>query len=84
MGYQQKFFRSIVLEEALILALVGFIPALLASMGIYSVMAKATGLPIAMSPERAVMVLVGTILSCTLSGFLAMRKLAKADPADLF
>jgi putative ABC transport system permease protein len=47
-------------------------------------MAKATGLPIAMSPERAAMVLIGTILSCALSGFLAMRKLANADPADLF
>jgi putative ABC transport system permease protein len=84
MGYRQKFFRSVVLEEAVILALVGFFPALLVTMGIYSVMAKATGLPIAMSPERAAMVLVGTILSCALSGFLAMRKLANADPADLF
>jgi putative ABC transport system permease protein len=84
MGYGPKFFRSIVLEEAVILALVGFIPALLAAIGIYSVMAKATGLPIAMSLERAAMVLIGTILSCAISGFLAMRKLANADPADLF
>ena len=84
MGFSQRFFRSIVLEEAVILAFVGFIPALLATIGIYSIMAKATALPIAMSPERAVMVLVGTVLSCTLSGFLAMRKLANADPADLF
>lgn len=84
MGYNQRFFRSIVLEEALILAFVGFIPALLATIGIYLVMAEATALPIGMSPERALMVLIGTVLSCTLSGFLAMRKLANADPADLF
>jgi putative ABC transport system permease protein len=83
-GYDQKFFRSVVLEEAVILALVGFFPALFVTIGIYSVMANATGLPIAMSPERAMTVLVGTIVSCALSGFLAMRKLEHADPADLF
>lgn len=84
MGYSHNFFRGVVLEEAIILALVGFFPAMFVSMAFYTVMAKATGLPIAMVPERAVVVLLGTIVSCTLSGFLAMRKLTHADPADLF
>ncbi len=84
MGYNAKFFRSVVLEEAVILALVGFFPALLVTLGIYTVMAQATGLPIAMNMERATLVLFGTVLSCSLSGFLAMRKLTHADPADLF
>lgn len=84
MGYGQGFFRGVVLEEAMILALVGFLPAVLASVGIYSVMANATGLPIAMNAERSMVVLAGTIISCSISGFLAMRKLIHADPADLF
>lgn len=84
MGYRQQFFRGIVMEEAVILAIVGFIPALLISIGIYSVMAKATGLPIVMNFERATIVFIGSVVSCTLSGLLAMRKLANADPADLF
>ncbi len=84
MGYSQQFFRGVVLEEAVILALVGFFPAVLAAMGIYTVMAKATGLPIAMDGGRASMVLIGTIASCGLSGLLAMRKLIHANPADLF
>lgn len=84
MGFRPAFFRSIVLEEAVILAVTGFAPALLASLGIYAVMAQATNLPIAMSPERAGLVFLGTILSCALSGFFAMRKLTNADPADLF
>ncbi len=84
MGYGQRYFRSIVLEEAVILAIAGFFPALLVSLGIYSVMAEATGLPIAMSPERAVFVFLGTVGSCAMSGMIAMRKLANADPADLF
>jgi putative ABC transport system permease protein len=84
MGYGPKFFRRVVLEEAVILAIVGFFPAFLVTIGIYAVMAKATGLPIAMGPERAILVLMGTVLSCSLSGILAMRKLTHADPADLF
>ncbi len=84
MGYSQQFFRGVVLEEAVILALVGFFPAVLAAVGIYTVMAKATGLPIAMDAGRASMVLIGTIASCGLSGLLAMRKLIHANPADLF
>lgn len=84
MGYEQRYFRSIVLEEAVILAVVGFVPALLISLGIYHVMAAATGLPIAMTTLRAVMVFLGTVASCAASGTIALRKLANADPADLF
>lgn len=84
MGYGQSYFRSIVLEEAVILAVAGFFPALLVALGIYSVMAEATGLPIAMTPLRALFVFLGTVASCALSGTIALRKLANADPADLF
>jgi putative ABC transport system permease protein len=37
-----------------------------------------------MTAERAVAVFVGTVTACSLSGFMAMRRLAAADPADLF
>jgi putative ABC transport system permease protein len=37
-----------------------------------------------MTPERAVVVFVGTVIACSISGLLAMRRLAAADPADLF
>lgn len=84
MGYDQRYFRGIILEEAIILAVGGFIPALMVSLGIYQVMAEATGLPIAMSVQRALFVFVGTVASCALSGMIALRKLANADPADLF
>lgn len=84
MGYGQSYFRSVIFEEAIILAVAGFIPAMLVALGIYSVMAEATGLPITMNLTRAVMVFVGTVGSCALSGMIAMRKLANADPAELF
>ena len=44
----------------------------------------ATSLPLAMTMEMAIMVFVGTLLACFLSGAIATRRLVSADPADLF
>ena len=84
MGYSQSFFTGIVLEEAVILAVLGFIPGFLISWGIYTLMGAATGLPLDLGAGRAMSVLVGTILACVISGIIATRRLAAADPADLF
>lgn len=75
---------GLVFEEALILAVLGFIPGLLVSLVLYAVVAGVTGLPIAMTGSRAALVLLGTIAMCALSGAVATRKLARANPADLF
>jgi len=83
-GYKQSFFLSIVFEEALILAIFGFIPGLLISLGLYEIVANATGLPVSMTEWRPVAVLLGTILMCIASGAIATRRLAGASPADLF
>lgn len=84
MGYRQSFFLGVVFEEAVVLAVLGFIPGVLLSLGIYAAMSAGTGLPIAMDPQRAISVLVGTMAACTLSGAIATRRLAGADPAELF
>ncbi len=83
-GYPQRFFNGVVLEEAMILALFGFVPGVIAALGLYRLVSGATGLPVTMPWERPVIVLVGTLVMCTLSGILAMRRLARADPAELF
>lgn len=83
-GYPQRFFLSIVFEEAAILAVLGFVPGIAIATTLYLVIAQATGLPLAMTAGRAGLVLVGTIAMCALSGAIATRKLARANPADLF
>lgn len=83
-GYKQGFFRGIVFEEALILAVFGFIPALLITMVLYYLIASATDLPLVMTVTRALTVFVATICMCAASGAIATQKLAKANPADLF
>ncbi|MCO4844185.1 MAG: FtsX-like permease family protein [Yoonia sp.] len=84
MGYSQSFFLGIVFEEALVLAVFGFIPGLIVSLGLYFGMSIATGLPIEMDLGRVVMVFFGTLAACAISGAIATRRLAGADPADLF
>jgi putative ABC transport system permease protein len=84
MGYGQPFFLGIIFEEAVVLAVFGFIPGLIVSMGLYAGLVAVTGLPVAMDVPRAILVFLGTLAACTLSGAIATRRLANADPADLF
>jgi putative ABC transport system permease protein len=84
MGYRMRFFVGVILEEALILAAIGFWPGLLFSQLFYMTLAHLTNIPIFMTTERAVAIFVGTVVACSLSGLMAIRKLKAADPADLF
>ncbi|WOF75156.1 ABC transporter permease DevC [Parvibaculaceae bacterium PLY_AMNH_Bact1] len=83
-GYKQSFFLSIVFEEAIILAIFGFIPGVLFALGLYDILTSATGLPVEMTATRAITVLLGTSAMCLISGAIATRRLAGANPADLF
>jgi putative ABC transport system permease protein len=83
-GYRRAFFLGIVFEEAVILALFGFLPGTAFAVGLYAAVRSAAGLPLAMTGSRMVCMLLGTVIMCTLSGAIATRRLAKADPAALF
>lgn len=84
MGYDHPFFLGIVFEEAIVLAVFGFVPGLLVSIGLYAALNSVTGLPVEMDAGRAILVFLGTLAACSLSGAIATRRLANADPADLF
>lgn len=84
MGYGHPFFLGIIFEEAIILAVLGFIPGFVASAGLYTMLVSVTGLPVEMDASRAILVFIGTLVACNLSGAIATRRLANADPADLF
>lgn len=84
MGYRPSFFLGVVFEEALVLGVLGFIPGMIFGGGILTLMGKVTTLPLRMTPDMAVSVFLGTVLFSALSGAIATRRLAAADPADLF
>jgi putative ABC transport system permease protein len=84
MGYGDAYLMSILIQESLIMAVLGFIPGFVVALGLYSIATSVTFIPIMMSVNRAVLVLILTIVMCIASGGIAMRKLQEADPADIF
>lgn len=84
MGYTDRELFSIVLNEALILSVLGFLPGLAVSVGVYRIAANATLLPLQLTLLRVVFVYALTAFMCALSGAFAMTKLRSADPAEIF
>jgi putative ABC transport system permease protein len=84
MGYKDNYLLIVVFQEALILGVLGFLPGSAIATGLYALTRGATSLPLFMTLERTITVLVLTIIMCMLSGMVAMRKLRSADPAEIF
>lgn len=84
LGYRPFYLTAIVLWQALLLAILGYLPGLVASFGMYYITRTVGGIPTQMTAERAVLVLVMTSGMCLASGLLAVRKVHGAEPADLF
>jgi putative ABC transport system permease protein len=84
MGFRDRYLLMVVFQEALILAILGFIPGTAIALGIYRITNLATMLPMAMDLGRIVFVLILTAIMSSFSAAMAMRKLQAADPADIF
>ncbi len=84
MGYGAKYLTQVVLMQAVLLAMVGYIPSIIVSWGLYRLVEQLSGMPMNMTPGIAALVLALAIIMCVLSGLAALRKLYQADPADLF
>lgn len=84
MGYRQRDVAWMVMQQAWYLALLGFVPAAVLAELLYRLTVALTGIPIEMNGWRLAGVLLLSVAMCTLSGLGAIRKLAKAEPAELF
>ncbi|HVX62626.1 MAG TPA: ABC transporter permease DevC [Pirellulales bacterium] len=84
MGYGNGYFIRLVLQESAILSVLGFFPGVLVSQVLCKLVAGPTGLLVRVSPPTLGLVFVLGLAMCTVSGFLAMRRLISADPAELF
>jgi putative ABC transport system permease protein len=84
LGYSSGYVSRVVVQQALILAVLGYALGTLATIRLYAIARAATHLPIELSTERAVGVLATTIVMCAISGILALRKVRKLDPAEVF
>jgi putative ABC transport system permease protein len=84
MGYRLPTLLGVVAREGLLLAVLGYAPAYIAAQGLYALVRSGTNLPVAMDLSRALVVLAMILVMCMGSAALAMRRLADADPAEIF
>jgi putative ABC transport system permease protein len=83
-GYGDGYVNRVVVQQALWLAVAGFVPGVGAAWLVYAATRHFALLPMAMTWQTAGLVLGLVVVMCTASGFLALRKVRAADPADLF
>jgi putative ABC transport system permease protein len=84
MGYTHRYLLMVVFQEALILAILGYIPGMVIASGLYGLTKAATRLPMTITLTKTITILILTIIMCCVSGAIAVRKLKAADPADVF
>jgi putative ABC transport system permease protein len=83
-GYHDRFLFRVVLQEALILSVLGFPPGVLVSWFVVQFARSATLLPIRMTWTQVGADYLFTAFMCAIAGALAVRKLQQADPVDIF
>ena len=84
MGFRNKYLLNVVFQQAIILAVLGYIPGFAISLGLYDIAKDATKLPIVMDINKGLLVFTSVIVMCLTSGFFSTNKLRKVDPAEIF
>jgi len=83
-GYTHRYLKGVVLQEAIVLAVLGFLPGVAVAIALFDLTTGATHLPLTMSADNAYHVFALTLIMCIFSGLLALRKLGRVDPAEVF
>ena len=83
-GFTNGYLLTAVFQQAFFLAILGFLPGIIISLGLYDIATNATHLPVSMDLNKTLSVFLSVIIMCTVSGFLAIQKLRSVDPADIF
>lgn len=83
-GYSRSYLARLVMTQAIVLALLGFFAAWILAELFYLGATNFSGIPMSMDMPRRVIVFFLGLAMCCFSGLLALRKLWKAEPANLF
>lgn len=83
-GFHDRYFNSLILQESTILSILGFLPGLGLTAVLYAMTRHFAYMPTYLSWEKALTVFGLTLLMCLVAGAFATRKLRSANPADIF
>ena len=83
-GYPIRFLLRVVLEQAALNGLTGWLPAWLVGILLYRVIGEVALLPMRMSPAITFLSLGLTLGMCLISAAIAVRRVIVADPAEVF
>jgi putative ABC transport system permease protein len=83
-GYPDRSLVWTVGAMSLLIVVAGFIPALAAALGLYSVIRRETLLPVTMTEMRLLTVFLAALAMASISALLSIGSLRRADPADVF
>ena len=84
MGYEHGYFVRVVFASSFFLAVLGFIPGYLLSLGLYNLAESQMYMPMPMLISKIITVFMFILSMCFMAGLLAIRKLKDANPADMF
>lgn len=84
LGYPNRFISGIVIQQAIILGVLGYFPGIALVYWLSGKAAAATHLPLYITQDRALTVFLLTLSMCAISALLAVRKVRRLDPADVF
>jgi putative ABC transport system permease protein len=83
-GYRDRSLAATVSAMSLLIVIAGFIPAVAAALGLYSLVRQKTLLPVMMSEMRLLAVFAAGLGMAVISALLSVWVLRRADPADVF
>jgi putative ABC transport system permease protein len=84
MGYRTRYLVQVVLEQAVLSALAGWVPASLVAILLFRIVGEVALLPLHMTLELALVSLLLTVGMCLISAMLAVRRVISTDPAEVF
>jgi putative ABC transport system permease protein len=83
-GYTDGYLQKVVVSLALMTASIAFLPALATAIVVYGKLRELARLPIEMTATRIIAVLVIALTMSAATALLAVNRVRRVDPADLF
>lgn len=84
MGASDWVIYSVIVEQAVWMAILGYLPGIALCMGVASWTSATQAILILITPESALIVFGITVLMCVVSAIFAIQKVTRVDPAIVF